>query len=217
MNEQSHPALKPKVGVPYKTARLISDVANPLILPFLVFAIIGWQLIPTTGGYLLIIGLAFLFYTALPFGIVQWLLNQKHISSLDAPEHETRNKLFCYSVLSSSAGSILLFFISENLFLKTTALVYLINPLVGLLITLGWKVSIHASSFAIAAYLISYYNVAIVNVSFSFGIMLISALFLFLLLLMWARRNLKVHTPSEVLGGAVIGAVLTSIELMIFL
>lgn len=200
-----------------KTARLVSDLANPLLLPSLVFGIIGWELIDSLRMYSMTVSISFIFYTVIPFGIAKWLLSQKHISSLDAPEHRTRNKLFRYAIISSCTGSIILWVISDHLLLQSLALIYFINPIFGLLINLQWKVSIHVASVAIAGCLVSYYIIEVADISFFSEIILISSLLLILLSMMWARNQLRIHSVSEVVAGAVIGTGLTIVELILFL
>lgn len=197
------------------SARLISDLANPLILPFLTFFAVGWMTRLSTSILLLLLGTAFIFYTAIPFGTALYLLKQKHISSLDAPEQKTRNRLYGYSLISSALGSILLYalFYQNHPFLASVALVYLINPFIGFAINLKWKISVHAASLAIAGNIILFYCITETSIGVSFAVALSLVLLFILSLMVWARNHLRVHSLAELIGGAVVGTALTLVEL----
>lgn len=196
-----------------KAARLISDLANPLILPFLVFTGIGWM-VELSGTVLFqLSAIAFVFFTAIPFGITLYLLHKKHISSLDAPEQKTRNKLYGYSIISSVVGSIVLYLLFNHYsFLGFIALVYLINPIIGSIINLKWKISVHTASLAIAGTIIISYSVIETSTGVITPIALSLGLLLLLSLMIWSRSHLQVHTFAELLSGAVVGVALTLLE-----
>ena len=210
---------KPKKGSFDRLARFISDIANPLFLPPLVFFYLGWQMIESVQFFSVSIAIALVFYTVIPLSIVFTLLKKGHISSLDAPERKTRNKLFSYSIGCSAIGSLILFYMFMNLsqFLSALAIIYLVNPIIGLLINLKWKISIHSASLAMSATIISYFFVMQASYSTTLAICLSLVMLLLLLPMIWARYRLNVHTLPELLSGACIGVLLTLLELGLIL
>ena len=200
-------------------ARFISDVANPLFLPSIIFILIGWQILTSNQIFLLAVSVALVFYTIIPLNIVFFLLKKGHISSLDAPEHQTRNRLFSYSIISSFAGSIILFslFQHSNPFLANLAIIYLINPVIGLLINLKWKISIHTASLAMSVTILAFFFISMGSYSNLEATCLSLGMLLLILPMIWARYHLQVHTISELLGGTAIGVLLTLAELGLIL
>ncbi|MDZ7715999.1 MAG: hypothetical protein U5J95_07265 [Balneolaceae bacterium] len=217
MNQGEVPLVETQAEKPTRDslARLISDIFNPLFLPPLIFLIIGWKTLASSHIFWVSTGISLLCYTIIPLGIVFSLLNKGYISSLDAPEHYTRKRLFSFCISSSAIGSIILFFVFKdiNLFLANLTLIYLLNPIIGLLINLKWKMSIHAASLAMAITILFYFIVMETYFSVTTVFYLSLCMLLLLLAMIWARHHLKVHTFSELLGGTVTGVMLTLLEL----
>ncbi len=85
-------------------------------------------------------------------------------------------------------------------------LCYLVNTIVMTVITLVWKISIHATGVAGPAP--------------AFGVVFGPVGYLFLLLLIpvgWARMTLKAHTLPQVVAGAVLAVTLTFLELSLYM
>lgn len=200
-------------------ARFISDIANPLFIPPIVFSLVGWYSSLSINLWLGVLSTAVTFYTLIPLAITIVLLKKGYISSLDAPEQQSRNKLFGFAMISSAIGSLTLMYLLWNTypFLSNTAIVFLINPFLGLLINLKWKISIHTASLAMASILILFFFITEMVLSVFVLACLSLILVLLLLVMIWARHHLKIHTPAELLGGTTTGIMLTSIELLIIL
>jgi len=196
-------------------ARLISDLANPLFLPPIVFFFLGWQLTVSQDLLWLQTGIAAFFYSIIPLCITLFFLKKGYISSLDVPERQTRNKLFIFITLSSSAGSLILIalFYNSHPFLANIAIIYLINPFLGILINLGWKISIHTGSLAIASTIFCFFFITHYTISPVTALVLSLGTLLLLLPMIWARLHLGIHTIYELMGGVVAGLILTSVEL----
>lgn len=111
---------------------------------------------------------------------------------------EQRIKPFLVGVLSSVLGIISLWFLDVGRPAISFALCYLVNAVAILLITVRWKVSVHASVF----------SACVVALAFSFGSYLLS-LFLFLPVIGWARIHRGKHTPAQVAGGFIISSAIS--------
>ncbi len=91
------------------------------------------------------------------------------------------------------------------------ALTFLINLLVGFLINLTWKISIHTAALTTAGAIFLFFSQVIaLSVSNIFSLII---LLLLLPLMIWARLQLRVHTVAELFGGALSGFSLTILEL----
>ena len=200
-------------------ARLVSDLMNPLFLPPLVLSITGWLIgLPNwiLGGVTVF---ALIFYTLIPLSTTIYLLKKNHISSLDLPERQSRNRLFIYSIASAFTAMLGFLFIQEvtHPLFAIIAVVYLINPTIGFIINFKWKMSIHtAAPSSAGAIFLSFSFFETVYASTGTEILSLSILFLLLPLMIWARYRLKIHTLPELFGGALTGFIFTFIELYLF-
>ncbi|MDZ7690243.1 MAG: hypothetical protein U5K69_03635 [Balneolaceae bacterium] len=196
-------------------ARLISDIANPLLVPPLVFFSLGYILsLPATElGWIATVSLVF--YCLVPFGITLWLLNTGHIQSLDIPLRKNREKLFRLSIISSTIGSLFMFYlcINQDRILLETALVFLLNPFLGYAINRRFKISIHTASLATAAALLLALYLRMPDLYVSAGLLSMAILFVIIPAMIWARLNLKIHSFLELFGGVLAGMTFALLEL----
>lgn len=204
----------------YTAARLVSDLANPLFIPPLVFAATGWIMRISTEEMIWMMSLSLLFYTLIPMGVTFYLLKTGYIVSLDLPSREKRNRLFIYSIISSSFGSLLLavVFLAYHYLISVLAIVFLLNPIFGYLLNQLWKISIHAASVASAGtFFLMLWWISMPVGSQMIGILSLFTLLVLLPIMTWARYYLKTHSAIELAGGIVAGLLLTFIELIILL
>lgn len=197
-------------------ARAISDIANPLFIPPVIFGLVGYFNHIAVEEMSWMIVLSLLFYTIIPLSITFYLLKSGKIESLDLPNRKARNKLFIYSVMSSSVGSMILgvYFFFHHPFLSITAAVFFLNPLIGYFINLKWKLSMHTASVASGgAILFTLFYISSPFYTSAAGIFSLLMLLILLPLMMWARYYLSIHTFAEIAGGACAGLVLTILEL----
>lgn len=214
---QLHPktATKRQTGGPKVLARLVSDLANPLIIPPLVFMATAYALSVSAIEMGWITSITFLFFTLIPFGTTISLLQNGQIQSLDVPERANRSKLFRYTILSSTMGSILIIslYMGKHPVLVETALVFLANPIAGYLINRRFKISIHTAALATGGTLFLVLFLQQAEMHFWLGIPSFGMLFLLLPLMVWARFRLGVHSFGELYGGALAGILLTTAEI----
>jgi hypothetical protein len=206
--------------LPLWTARVVSDLLNPLLIPTCVFLLLGRIGHAPAGDLLLAASLSALFYGCVPLAItVYYYLNGK-VASLDVPDQKSRNRLFVLSILSSTTGSLLLmerFYLTQPLF-AATAFVFGVNVVMGYLINLRWKISIHTAAVAAAGTLflsLSLWEEQLPGTR----LWILSLLFLLILLplVTWARYHLRIHSVSELVGGSLAGAAFTLAEMSILM
>ncbi|HEX6981877.1 MAG TPA: hypothetical protein VF181_03875 [Balneolaceae bacterium] len=200
-------------------ARLVSDLINPLLLPPVVIGLASWMLGLPASSLSLIIVVCIFFYTLVPASATFYLLKKNHISSLDLPERRSRGRLFLFSIACAAVAFLCLRFILvfAHPLPGTLAFVFLLNPFIGFLINLKWKMSIHTAALSTAGaifFVFSYLNLS----GSAWGDVL--PVFILLLLMppvIWSRYRLSIHSMSELLGGAVAGFLLTVIELSLLI
>lgn len=201
-----------------KTARWISDLANPLFIPPLIYIMIGGfnGLTAREMGWL--IPMSLLFYTLIPLGMALILLKFDKIESLDLPRRESRNLLYLLGIASSTIGSLILgiVFYLHRPFLTLIAGIFFINPIIGYLLNRKWKVSIHSASVASGGVILLAFYFWQTDLSITLAVIFSLIMLLILLpIMMWSRFRLKVHTLPELLGGASAGIFFTSIEILL--
>jgi hypothetical protein len=197
---------------------LVSDLINPLLLPPVVIGLSSWMLgLPSLT---LIVVLCLLLYTLIPVSATFYLLKKNRITSLDLPERRSRGPLFLFSIACASVAFICLNFIPvfSHPLPGTLALVFLLNPFIGFLINLKWKMSIHTAALSTAGAIFIVFSYLGLSTSIIWGDVLpIFVLLILMPLVVWARYRLNIHTLSELLGGAFAGFLLTVIELSLLI
>jgi len=108
--------------------------------------------------------------------------------------------------LSYLAGSVVLLLVKAPTMITALMLCYAGNSLVMMLITLRWKISIHASGIAGPTIVLMY------------GLGTWACIFFALLVPVGLSRiRLKAHTPTQLLAGALVTIAATWVQLSIYL
>ncbi len=125
---------------------------------------------------------------------------------MDIPKREDRSYPLIIVVMSYLIGTLVLIAFQAPLITVGLMFCYFSNTLVIFFINLRWKISIHSMGVAGP-------TVALI---FSFGYLgAISGLLI--PLVMWSRVHLKKHTVSQVIAGALLGLILTTVQLNLLL
>lgn len=204
----------------YRWARLISDLFNPLILPPLLITLIGWEFDTAATGLIGLFTCGLLFFTIIPFAILRWLIHNHHIDSWDVRDRMLRDRPYLLSISSFIVGALVVHLLPVGglRFIRILLFCYILNSIAGYLINHWWKISIHSASAGTTAVVLLV--VYIYGTKFSGSTLGFATVVLFLLLLpimMWSRYRLNIHTAGQVVGGAVLSIVLTTIELWLMI
>jgi len=155
----------------------------------------------------LILTMIFLtFGTAVPLILLYCLSRKGIIPDLYASKGESRAIPFVGAMLSYLLGAIFLLLAEAPSIVTAVMLCYLGNSLIMMLITLKWKISIHASGIAgpttALAYFLGMWALPFLGLVIPVG---------------WARIKLKAHSLAQVTAGALLTIVVTSLQLGIYL
>ncbi len=185
-------------------AKAISAALNAPLVTLYTFLYALIMLQPLNLAPLILI--TTVFGTILPMGIILFMLRKGIIKDVYASNRETRLKPFLAAVVSYFLGLLALFMAGAPLLISVLMAGYLVNTVIMMLITLRWKISIHASGVAgPATYLV-----------YIFGIQLLP-LFLLIIPVGWSRLELKAHSLSQVLAGFFLTVILTYLQLYLYL
>ena len=201
-------------------ARIISDIANPLMFPPLLFLAAAWEFNAAAPQLIYVGAVGFTFFTFVPLALLVYLFKTGKIESLDITKQKSRNLPFFYTLMSYIAGALLLYNIDINgtTTLRILLICYILNPIIGWLISQKWKISVHTASVGTSVAL--FYMLYQVSIGLQDMILGKAALILLVMLIpvvMWSRYHLNIHTIGQVAGGAVIGVGVTYLEIMIML
>lgn len=185
-------------------AKAVSAVTHTPLVAVPVFLIISYYLLPINE--FLITGIVSVFFGGfLPF-ILCYVWARKKNLEIDIPTREDRIYPLLMVIPSYLIGMILLYFIGSSAVITVLMFCYFSITIVVLLISLHWKISLHSMGIAgPSVFLI--YVFGILGLIFSLTIPLV----------MWSRVYLRKHTVPQVIMGALLGILLTVIQIRILL
>lgn len=153
-------------------------------------------------------GVAFLsafFGAILPLAYLFYLLRREKVTRLDVPLREQRTIPYLISVLIYIAGFVALISVGASVPVNALMFCYATNTLAISAINIKWKISAHAMGA----------SGPLTALAITFGREVLP-LFLLVLLVAWARIELKAHTRSQVTAGALLGILLTGVQVEAF-
>ena len=180
--------------------KVISLTFHPSVSTFLGYAIIYYMY-----RNLLDLFTSLIFFSLLPFLLTVFLRKIGKVSDLLVTRRNERKGVILLSLLGYMIGAFIMYKIGINLFFYVSIL-YIINSLIILLITLFYKISIHVSVLtSIATFLTEVFGL-----KFSF-------LYLLAFLVAWARVKAKEHTVDQVVSALLLFTLFTFFEVKLFL
>lgn len=186
-----------------KLANIVSAVMNAPLITLLTFV----PLVFRYGGVstIRVLTITSFFGCVLPLILVVLMLKKGVITDFYATERMERFIPFMATIASYSFGALALIITDAPAPITALMACYIVNGLVLLVITLKWKISIHASGIASPVTALVYL----------LGSRLI---FLFLLFIpvAWARVELNAHDKKQVTAGAIISGVLTWVQMAFY-
>jgi membrane-associated phospholipid phosphatase len=185
-------------------AEVISAVFNA---PFVsLYAFVALILYLSTQDAPTLLFIAAIFGTVLPTGVILYMRKRGIIRDVYASERGTRFKPFLAALVSYLIGMLMLLALGAPRSVTALMACYLVNTGVMTIITLKWKISIHASGVAGPATFFV----------FTLGPALLPLL-LVILPVGWARITLGAHTRNQVLAGFFLTIALTWFQLAIYM
>ena len=187
-----------------KLASRLSAVLNAPFITLATFILLIFM--HGVEGAPLLIGITSLFGCVLPLAMVYGLLKLDFIKDFYAFDKDTRFIPFLWTTFFYLLGVISLILVNAPSTVTALMACYFVNGLVLMVITLKWKISIHASGitgpFTALLYLLG-------------GV--VFPLLLVVIPVAWARVELKAHTVMQVAVGAVLSGVLTWLQMSYYM
>lgn len=177
----------------------VSALASPFVIFPLLIVSATWAVADTLNQFLLWTGLILLFTGLIPGLYILWGIQAGRLTDIHIMVREQRAAVFLVFLVSAAAGIAMLWLLEVPTTILLLALIAFGNGLVAALITLFWKVSVHAWVYAGAATAFALLS------GYAWGWWLL----LGLPLVVWARTHRRRHTPTQGVVGACFGIGLT--------
>ncbi|BAY50519.1 hypothetical protein SAMD00079811_81480 (plasmid) [Scytonema sp. HK-05] len=188
------------------SAQIISTVFNPVINPLITFSLLALtdqQL--NLAEKIQFSEIADLFACGLIILCLFIFIRLGLINSPDIPERKQRSLPLVVAAIVLFTGFLALSFAHAPRLMQGLMWCYAIETLIIAIISYWWKISIHTASMGCSLVALTYRFSAI-----------ILPFYLLLLLVGEARIVLKRHTIAQAIAGALLGIVLTAIQLLSF-
>ena len=188
------------------SSQVISSVFNPVINPLITFSLIaGADQQLNLASKIEFAGIANLFASGLIILCLFIFIRLGLINSPDIPDRQQRTLPLVVAAIVLFTGFLALWFAHAPKLMQGLMWCYATETLIVAIISYWWKISIHTASMACS----------LVALTYRFGAIVLP-FYLLLLLVGKARIVLKRHTIAQAIAGALLGIVLTAIQLLSF-
>ena len=176
-----------------KFALYISRVLNPVFVLGVVIVLVSVEASDSGTGIVLCVLIALFFTVFAPWLVVLYLRRRGEISELFIPERRDRLRPLFFFTVSSWMGVGILYLLHSPPAIYALMVSVAVQGAIALLITMQWKISLHAMGlWAACGVMIALYGSwwAVVPAG----------------LVSWARFVLQAHSVSQILVGGIVGA-----------
>lgn len=186
-----------------RLARWVSIFFDSSFLSLPIFLAFGYASARTPG--LLWAILTLLIVTGIPLAYLILGIQRGWVSDMELTQREERPRFILISLSSDILALLLLYLFDGPHLLTVIALTYFCLAIVMFSISSFWKISMHMAG-------VGGFSTALV---FVYGVPALWA-FLSLPLVFWARLHRRKHTPSQLVAGALAGALITTLVFSYF-
>jgi len=184
-------------------AKAVSLLMNAPLLAVATFVYI--YLTDATGPSLTVLLTAIFFSGVLPVLIIFYQRRSGIVKEMMVNERDERTKPFLGAISSYVLGSLALVYLEAPVAMVYLMACYLVNSIFMMIITLRYKISIHASGVAgPVTFLVHQYG------------MRLWPLTLVMVVVGWARLELRMHTVGQVAWGVLVTVLLTLTQLELY-
>ncbi|HEY1353251.1 MAG TPA: phosphatase PAP2 family protein [Ktedonobacteraceae bacterium] len=179
-------------------ARAISTILAPTTISVPVILLVALYQARNVVGALVYAITTLLFLSIGPFAYILLGVRLGKLSDVDVSRRNERVGPFIFGLFSVCLGWFALTLTHGPALLITVLLLTAVSGLVMMIITLWWKISLHASSLACAVTMLTALYGAIMLPTF-----------VLLVLVSWSRIVLRRHTLAQVVVGSLLGMALS--------
>lgn len=181
-----------------RLARLVSVVTSPFLVTAVAVSWVVYLLHPDLHELLLWAGICVLSTAVIPFSFVYLLLRIGRVTDVHVALREQRALPFVVTIASASLGLYALHRVHAPPELVSLGAAFIVDGIALTVITLRWKISVHAATFAAAIVAVA----AAGSPVYLAGFVLLPGVF-------WARLRRRRHTLFQGIVAACLIAALT--------
>ena len=206
VDANEHPVIETSSPKPLRIrfARLVSNILAPVTISIPTVLLVAFYDAQSLASALFYTSVTLFFLSFGPMLYIIIGVRLGKFTDVDVSRRKERIGPFLFGLASVLAGLVTLVLIKAPKNLQTLLIITAVSCIVMLVITLWWKISIHASSLAgTVTFLTALYGVIVLPA------------FLLVVLVSWSRVVLRRHTVAQVVAGALVSITLTSAILFI--
>ena len=182
-----------------RVARLVGELLSPPPIIVILALVVAWDTSPTPAMAVLWGGIAAVFASVLPYALILRGVRRGRLSDRNISLREQRIRFGVVAFTSILLGLALLAAFDAPPEMVALLASIAVGVACGWVITLWWKISVHAAIAAGAATVLT----------LVFGTALLAAWAL-VTLIGWSRVQVGDHTPAQVLAGVALGVVVNA-------
>src|SRR6266567_1673434 len=204
LNEDEEALIVPSPSKPLRVqiARHVSNILSPITVSIPFIFLVALYHAQNTLSALTYASATLFFMSIGPMIYILVGVYQGKFTDIDVSVRSQRSGPFLFSILSALIGLLTLSFLHEPKDLQTVMLAVIACGTVLMLITLWWKISMHASALA----------GAVTMLTALYGNIILPA-YLLLILVCWSRVVLRRHTTAQVIAGSLLSIFLSILTL----
>lgn len=185
-----------------RLARYISNILAPAPISLPMILLVSFYRATSAISALFYAFIALLFLSLGPLVYIMIGVRTGKLSDMDVSKRTERVGPFVFGLLSICLGWFVLVVLGAPAILITCLMMTAISGVIMMVTTLWWKISIHSSSLAGAATLLTAL----------YGVVMLPS-FALLALVSWSRVVLRRHTVAQVIAGSLLSIALTALIL----
>lgn len=196
--------LKPVKPRSVRFARIVSNVLAPAPISLPLILLVSFYRASSAASALIYTAITLFFLSLGPFAYVLIGVRLGKLSDVDVSKRTERLGPFIFGLFSVCLGWFILVLIHAPSILITCLIITAVSGVIMMITTLWWKISIHASSLAGAATILTVLYGAVMLPAFGL-----------LVLVSWSRVVLRRHTVAQVVAGSLLSITLATFLLKI--
>lgn len=196
--------LKPVKPRCVRLARIISNILSPAPISLPLILLVSFYQTRSVISAIINAAIALFFLSIGPFTYILIGVRTGKLTDLDVSKRTERIGPFIFGLFSVCLGWFVLVLLHAPNILITCLIITAISGVIMMITTLWWKISIHASSLAGAATILTVLYGAVMLPTFGL-----------LILVSWSRVILRRHTVAQVVAGSLLSIALATILLKI--
>jgi hypothetical protein len=188
-----------------RLAKLISSILNPFLVSFAVIILLSFESTSSTSDAIkwALVSIAL---SVLPvFAVVVYLVRNQKLEGIFVNPRQQRNKIYLLASTLAVIGCLVLFYAGAPRLLLAAFVAGLAGIVVFMGINFFWKISLHTAFIAASVTIL----IIVYGAIGTWTVVLLPPV-------AWARTGTRLHSPAQVVTGALLAAIIMVIVFWLF-